>query len=142
DTFTGGGATSGWGMIYYVAAIYKITGRNPLAVQFVNCIWGAATAPIAYLISMEIFPHKRAARITAVLTAFFPSLVLWSCQGLKDGPIIFLLALSMLSTLKLGARFTFRYLAFLALSLCFLLTLRFYVFYIVVLAITVAFILG
>jgi 4-amino-4-deoxy-L-arabinose transferase-like glycosyltransferase len=82
------------------------------------------------------------ARVCALLTAFFPSLVLWSCQGLKDGPIVFLLALSMLATLKLGNRFSFKYLGALAVALCGLLTLRFYVFYIVVLAVTTAFILG
>ena len=142
DVFSGGGAASGWGMLYMVAVIYKVIGQNMLAVQYVNSILGAATAPIAYLISMEIFPNKRVARLCALLSAFFPSLVLWSSQGLKDGPIVFLLALSMLATLKLGNRFSFRYLTALALCLCGLLTLRFYVFYIVVLAIIAAFILG
>jgi hypothetical protein len=142
DVFSGGGAASGWGMLYMVGAIYKIIGRNMLAVQYVNSILGAATAPIAYLIAMEIFPNRRMARACALLSAFFPSLVLWSCQGLKDGPIVFLLTLSMLATLKLGNRFSFKYLTALALCLCGLLTLRFYVFYIVVLAITAAFILG
>jgi hypothetical protein len=142
NVFSGGGAASGWGMLYIVATIYKIVGRNILAVQFVNSILGAATAPIAYLVSLEIFPRPRVARVCALLTAFFPSLVLWSCQGLKDGPIVFLLALSMLATLKLGNRFSFKYLGALAVALCGLLTLRFYVFYIVVLAVTTAFILG
>jgi hypothetical protein len=142
DVFSRGGAASGWGMLYMVAAIYKIVGRNPLAVQYANSVLGAATAPLAFMISMEIFPNKRVARICALLSAFFPSLVLWSSQGLKDGPIVFLLVLSMLATLKLGNRFSFKYLMALAAALCFLITLRFYVFYIAVLAITVAFILG
>jgi hypothetical protein len=142
DLFTGGGGGSGWGMLYMVAVIYKIVGRNMLAIQYVNSVLGAATAPLAYLISLEIFPNKRAARACALLTAFFPSLVLWTSQGLKDGPIIFLLTLSMLATLKLGNRFTFKYVTALALSLCGLITLRFYVFYIIVLSISVAFIMG
>ncbi len=142
DLFSGGGGGSGWGMLYMVAAIYKIVGRNMLATQYVNSVLGAATAPLAYLISLEMFPNKRAARACALLTAFFPSLVLWTSQGLKDGPIIFLLTLSMLATLKLGNRFTFKYVTALALSLCGLITLRFYVFYIIVLSISVAFIMG
>jgi len=77
-----------------------------------------------------------------LLTAFFPSLVLWTSQGLKDGPIIFLLTLAMLATLKLGTRFSFKYMTALALSLCGLLTLRFYVFYIIVLSVIAAFIMG
>jgi len=142
DMFSGGGAASGWGMLYMVAGTYKVVGRNMLAVQYVNCVLGAATAPIAYMISMEIFPHRRVARVCALLAAFFPSMVLWSCQGLKDGPIVFLLAVSMIATLRLGDRFSLKYLGALALALCCLLTLRFYVFYIVVLAVTTAFILG
>jgi hypothetical protein len=142
DLFTGGGRSSGWGMIYMVAAIYKVIGRNMLAIQYVNSVLGAATAPIAYLIALEIFPNKRMARTCGLLSAFFPSMVLWSAQGLKDGPIVFLLAVCMLATLKLGERLTAKYLVALALALCSLITLRFYVFYIVVVAVAAAFILG
>ena len=142
DLFSGGGASSGWGMLYIVAVIYKIIGRNMLATQYINSVLGAATAPIAYMISMELFPNKRVARVCALLTAFFPSMVLWTSQGLKDGPIIFLLTLAMLATLKLGTQFSFKYLTALAISLCGLITLRFYVFYIIVLSITAAFIMG
>lgn len=142
DLFTGGGTSSGWGMIYMVAAIYKVIGQNLLATQYVNAVVGAATAPITYLIALEIFPNKRMARACALLSAFFPSMVLWSAQGLKDAPIVFLLAVSMLATLKLGVRLSLKHLSALALALCALITLRFYVFYIVVIAITIAFILG
>jgi hypothetical protein len=142
DFFYGGGSSSGWGMIYLVGAIYRIVGRNMLATQYVNCVIGAATAPLAYMIAVEIFPNRTVARAAAGLTAFFPSLIIWSCQGLKDGPTVFLLALSMLAILKLGDRFSVRYLGALALALCCLLTLRFYVFYIVALAGGAAFVLG
>jgi 4-amino-4-deoxy-L-arabinose transferase-like glycosyltransferase len=142
DLFTGGGASSGWGMLYIVAAIYKVIGRNMLATQYVNAVLGAATAPITYLIALEIFPNKRMARTCALLSAFFPSMVLWSAQGLKDGPIVFLLAVSMLATLKLGERLSVKHLSALALALAALMPLRFYVFYIVVISVTVAFILG
>jgi hypothetical protein len=142
DLFSGGGASSGWGMLYMVAVIYKIAGQNMLATQYVNAVLGAATAPLAYMISLELFPNKRVARVCGLLTAFYPSLVLWTSQGLKDGPIIFLLTVAMLATLKLGTRFSLKYVTALALALCGLITLRFYVFYIIVLAITVAFIMG
>lgn len=142
NLFSGGGAGSGWGMLYLVAVIYKIAGQNMLATQYVNSVLGAATAPLAYMISLELFPNKRVARVCGLLTAFFPSLVLWTSQGLKDGPIIFLLTIAMLATLKLGTRFSYQYLIALSLSLCGLITLRFYVFYIIVLAITAAFIMG
>jgi 4-amino-4-deoxy-L-arabinose transferase-like glycosyltransferase len=142
DLFSGGGSGSGWGMLYMVAVIYKIVGRNMLAVQYANAVLGAATAPIAYLIAMEIFPNRKVGRACGILAAFFPSLVLWTSQGLKDGPIIFLLTLSMFATLKLGNRFSYKYVAALSLALCGLITLRFYVFYIIAIAITAAFVLG
>src|SRR5216684_2499165 len=116
DLFTGSGTSSGWGMLYMVAAIYKLIGRNMLAIQYVNSVLGAATAPVVYLIALEIFPSKRMARICALLSAFFPSMVLWSAQGLKDGPIVFLLAVSMLATLKLGERLSVKHLIALALA--------------------------
>jgi len=142
ETFSGSGAGSGWGMLYMVAAIYKIVGQNMLATQFVNCVLGAASAPIAYLISIEIFPNRRVARVCALMAAFFPSLVLWSCQGLKDGPIIFLLTLSVLATLKLGEKFSLKFVVALVLALFALLTLRFYIFYIAVISVGAAFLLG
>lgn len=142
EMFAGNKSGSGWGMLYFVAIIYRIVGQNMLAIQYVNSVLGAASALIAYLISIEIFPNKRVARVCAMMVAFFPSLVLWSSQGLKDGPIIFVLTLAMLATLKLGDKFTLKYVTALALTLIALLTLRFYVFYIAVIAVVAAFFLG
>jgi hypothetical protein len=132
----------GWGMLYFVAAIYRLVGQNMLAVQFVNSIMGAATAPIIYLCAKHIFSNRRAARLACMFVAFFPSLVLWSSQGLKDGPIVFLLSFSMLATLKLGEKLNLKYLVLLACSLFALLSLRFYIFYMIVAAIAGAFVIG
>src|SRR5204862_4586452 len=74
--------------------------------------------------------------------AFYPSLVLWSSQGLKDAPIVFLLALSILATLRLGQKFNIKWVAVLALALFCLLSLRFYVFYMIVVAIGGSFLIG
>jgi hypothetical protein len=142
DLFSRDGAGSGWGMLYVVAAIYKIIGRNMLATQYVNSVLGAVTAPIAYLMAMEIFPNKKVGRAAALLTAFYPSLILWQCQGMKDGPIIFILTLCMLATLKLGNKFSAKYVTMLAIGLFALMTLRFYVFYIMVFAVVCALIMG
>jgi hypothetical protein len=109
EMFSSKGAGSGWGMLYLVAVVYKIVGQNMLATQYVNCVIGAASAVVAYLISIEIFPNRRIARLCALMAAFYPSLVLWSCQGLKDGPIVLLLTLTMLATLKLGEKFSLTY---------------------------------
>ena len=131
-----------WGMPYYVAAVYSLVGRNMLAVQFVNSIMGAAAAPVMYLCARHLFQNQQVARLTGLLVAFFPSLVLWSAQGLKDGPIVFLLAGAMLATLRLGEELTFRYFAMLLLALLGLLSMRFYIFYMMLIAIGGAFMIG
>ena len=138
NMFNGGG----WGMLYIVAAIYSITGRNMLAVQFFNAVIGAATAPVMFLCSHHIFRNLRVARITAFFVAFFPSLVLWSSQGLKDAPIVFLLAVAMLATLKLGERLSVKYFIILIGAMSGLLTLRFYILYMVAAAVGGAFVIG
>jgi len=135
------GGTS-WGMTYLVAIIYSMVGRNILAVQFVNAVLGAATAPLIYLCAQFVFNNTRVARISALAVAFFPSLVLWSSQGLKDGPIVFFLALSILTTLKLSARFEFKQLLILVISLFAILSLRFYVFYMITVAVAGTFVVG
>ncbi|MFL6546927.1 MAG: glycosyltransferase family 39 protein, partial [Candidatus Udaeobacter sp.] len=141
--FTGAGLTSsGWGMVYLVGIVYSVIGRNMFAVQLVNAVAGALTAPIVFLIALRLFGHRNVARTASLAVAFFPSLVLWSAQSLKDGPIMFLLALTMLATLKLGEKFNIIFLFILVGSLFGLLSLRFYVFYIAAAAVGMSFILG
>jgi len=142
DQFTGKGQGSGWGMVYMVAAIYAVVGRNMLAVQFVNAVIGAVTAPVIFLCAQHVYSNNRVARVAAFAVAFYPSLVLWSSQGLKDGPIVFLLAFAILATLKLGQKLTVTYLVVLVFSLFGLLSMRFYVFYMILVAIGGAFLIG
>lgn len=140
--FVQSGEGSGWGMVYLVAAVYGIIGRNMLAVQFINSVFGAATAIIIFLCAHHVFNNLRVARLAGMAVAFYPSLVLWSAQGLKDGPTVFFLALTILATLKLGQQLNLKYLLVLVCSLLALLSLRFYVFYMICVAIGGAFIIG
>ncbi|HJX91663.1 MAG TPA: glycosyltransferase family 39 protein [Pyrinomonadaceae bacterium] len=142
NKFVVGGEGSGWGMVYLVGAVYSIVGRNMLAVQLMNAVLGAATAVIIYLCAHQVFKNVKVARVAAFAVAFYPSLVLWSSQGLKDGPIVFLLALAILCTLKLGEKLSLKYVAVLAFALLGLVALRFYVFYMICVAIGGAFVLG
>jgi Dolichyl-phosphate-mannose-protein mannosyltransferase len=142
DHFTGGGFASAWGMLYVVGAIYGVIGRNMLAIQFFNAVLGAATAPLIFLSAEEVFKNRRVASIAALAVAFYPSLVLWSSQGLKDGPIVFFLALTILATLKLGQKFSAAYVLILAGSLIGVLAFRFYVFYMLIAAVGGAFLVG
>ena len=131
-----------WGMDYLVGVIYMLVGRNMLAVQFFNAVVGGATAPVIFFCARHIFQNVRVAKVAALAVAFYPSLVLWSSQGLKDGPIVFLLALSMLATLKLGERLSVKYVAVLLFALYGLLCFRFYIFYMTAAAVCGAFVIG
>ena len=84
----------------------------------------------------------RVAKVTAVAIAVFPSFVIWSGQLLKDGLIIFLLVLVMTLVLQLQEQFGYGALIVLVLSLFGILSLRFYIFYMVVIAVIGSFIIG
>jgi hypothetical protein len=140
--FSHGNQNDFLGMPYLVAGIYTLVGRNTLAVQLFNAVLGAATAPVIYICAQRIFQNVRVARVAALLVAFYPSLILWSSQALKDAPIMLLLTLTALATLKLGERFSAKYLAVLLFSLFGLLSLRFYIFYIMLVAVGAGFVIG
>jgi hypothetical protein len=135
----GGGA---WGMLYLVAGVYELMGRNMLAIQFINATAGAATPAVIYYIAQHLFNNVRVARLAAFLTCFFPSLVLWSSQALKDGIIVLALALSILATLRLMEKISVRYVVGLAACLLALLSLRFYIFYMMTASVVGAFAIG
>jgi hypothetical protein len=125
-----------------VGGIYALVGRNLLATQFINAVMGAVTAVVVFVSAQEMFTNTRVSKLAACAVAFYPSLILWSSQGLKDGPIVFLLALAILATLKLGKEFTVKYVCVLVCTLLCLLSLRFYVFYMIATAVGGALVIG
>ena len=133
---------SGWGMGYFVGSVYVLIGRNMLAIQFLNSVMGAVTAVVVFVCAQEVFKNTRVSKLAASAVAFYPSLILWSAQGLKDGPIVFLLALAILATLKLGKEFTVKYVCVLVCALLCLLSLRFYVFYMIATAVGGSLVIG
>lgn len=120
----------GWGMSRLVAAVYLVFGRNQLAVQCLSCVAGAATVPAIYYCALRIYNNYKVAKTTAIIVALCPSLIIWSSQILKDGFIIFLLVMTMLSALELHRRVTFVHVLSLTSALFGVLSLRFYVFYV------------
>jgi 4-amino-4-deoxy-L-arabinose transferase-like glycosyltransferase len=136
------GQASAWGMINMVAIVYSIIGRNTLAVQYVNSIIGAATAVLIFSCAQHVYKNVRVAKIAGIYVAFFPSLVLWSAQGLKDAPIVFFLVLAILASLRLSEKLTVKHVAILIAALFSILSLRFYVFYMIVVAIAGGFLIG
>lgn len=141
NRFTGGSA-SAWGMVNVIALVYTVIGRNTLAIQFLNSVIGAATAVLVFYCAQHVYRNIRVARIAAICVAFFPSLVLWSAQGLKDAPIVFFLALAILASLRLNEKLSLKHIVILIVALFSILSLRFYVFYMIAVAIAGGFIIG
>lgn len=133
---------SGWGMNYLVGALYTVFGKNILAAQTFCAVFGAATAPLVYFCSEKIFQNKRVSKFAAVSVAVFPAFVIWSSQLLKDGLIIFLLVLAMTMVLQLQERFNYAAVVLVVLSLGAIISLRFYIFYMVAIAVAGSFIIG
>ena len=141
QSFVASGAGA-WGMLYLVAGIYAVVGRNILAVQLVNASIGAATGVVVYYTAMELFNNVRVAKLAAAFGYVFPvahSLVL---AGVKDGLIILALAMSILATLRLMEKITLGWVVMLTVSLLTLLSLRFYIFYMMMAAVAGSFVMG
>ncbi len=134
--------TPGWGMNYLVASIYFVTGPNLLAAQSFCAVFGAATSPLVYVCALKIFQNRRVGRIAALLVAFLPAFIIWSGQLLKDGLIIFLLVLTMTMVINLQKKFSYIAVAVLIFSLFGILSLRFYIFYMVAVSVAGSFVIG
>src|SRR5437879_8252828 len=70
NTFFGEYGQSAWGMVYMVGAIYKVIGRNMLAIQFTNATLGAATAPGVFLLAARLFRNMRAASLAHTVCVY------------------------------------------------------------------------
>ncbi len=133
---------AGWGMYYIVGVIYFIFGASILVAQSFCGFIGALTAPMVYFCAEKIFHNQRVAKISALLVALFPSFIIWSSQLLKDGLIIFLLVCVMTMVLQLQKKLNYPAIFLLILSLFGILSLRFYIFYMVIVSIIGSFVIG
>jgi 4-amino-4-deoxy-L-arabinose transferase-like glycosyltransferase len=132
----------GWGMNYLVAGIYYVTGKNMLAAQSFCGVIGAATAPMVYFCAKKLFANNRVARFSALAIAFFPSFVIWSGQLLKDGVVIFLLVVAMTMVLQLQEKLSYAAVVALLIALGGIVTIRFYIFYMLAIAVAGSFVIG
>jgi len=133
---------SGWGMYSLVAAIYTVFGPSKLVAQSFCCVVGAITAVLAYSCSQLLFNNNRVSKVAATLVAVFPSFIIFSAQLLKEGLLIFLLLLVMIMVIKLQKKFSYFAVISIVLALFGILSLRFYLFFMVVLSIGASLAIG
>jgi len=96
---------------FWNAAVYFFTSKSPVSLIFINCLVSSLTVIFIYYITKQLY-NEKAAKIAAVLTAFWPSLFIWSIQNLKEPLSIFLLVVLIWAILQLKLKFKF-YLLFL-----------------------------
>lgn len=137
-SFTG----PGWGMYHLIAFLYLFTDQNPVAGNFFCASIASGAVPVIYMLSKEIYKNKQVALISSVLVGFMPGFINWSSFMLKDGIIVFLLALSILMVVRLQKEFNLLYLFLLFVSIVGIISLRFYIFPMISIAILASFVIG
>lgn len=113
---------------YYLVALFAYftgaIGRMPVAAM--NCFFGAMTVIFAYRIARTLFSNWTAVRV-GWLCCFFPSLIIWSAQTLKEPVVIFLETIALFSCVNLKiSGFKLRYIILCGVSVVLLYPFRFY----------------
>lgn len=114
-----------YGYYYWNAIFYYLVGYYPDLLRIFNSILAVCTGFSLYFISLKL-SGPRAAKISFVIAAFFPSSILWSSLNLKDSLIIFLITLIIRLNLDLMEKFKPGKVLLMTLLLMALVSLRFY----------------
>lgn len=126
---------------FWNAIVYYFTGKNPLSLMFINCLAASLTALFAYNIAEQLC-NRKAAIIAFMLTAFWPSLFLWSIQNLKEPLSVLLLIILIWAIVQLKTQFRL-YLIFITLMTAIALKeFRLFLFCVFCIAVLVSFLLS
>jgi 4-amino-4-deoxy-L-arabinose transferase-like glycosyltransferase len=112
------------GILFFVTGVEA---RMPLAAM--NCFFGALTVILVYRAAILLFSRWTAVR-AGWIACFFPSLIIWSAQTLKEPVVIFLEALALYACVNLKLTgFSVKYVLLCAASIVLLPPFRFYAAY-------------
>ncbi|MCX5695001.1 MAG: glycosyltransferase family 39 protein [Candidatus Omnitrophica bacterium] len=81
---------------YWVAFLYHFVGPYHFLPLFINCVTGAFSIILLYKLAEKVFNPKVGLGAAGIF-AFWPSLILWSTQNLRDALIIFFMLLIFVS---------------------------------------------
>ncbi|MFH1888973.1 MAG: hypothetical protein ABH806_02650 [Candidatus Omnitrophota bacterium] len=98
---------------YLLAILYYLFGCMPLLGIILNSIAGALSAVIIFFIAHRCCGLS-AARITAILTAFWPSIFLWSVNNSKEPISMLSMQAALLAGMILYRKISLRFLALFA----------------------------
>ncbi|MCU1276876.1 MAG: hypothetical protein JWM53_422 [bacterium] len=116
------------GYFYACAGIYYVFSGMRAAPSYFNAIIGALTVLLVYRLARRFF-HPVVARMAARLTAYTPSMILWSSVALKDPIMSFLVILTLDSCVQLKRGFSFSSVLGVTIPLVLMQPIRFYMIY-------------
>lgn len=93
------------GYLHVVAAVYYVFGRYRLNATIFNSIIGTLNVMLVFRIGLNLF-HEAVARRGALLSAFAPSMIIWSSVALKDPVMSFLICLTVYYCIRLRDHFS------------------------------------
>jgi len=118
------------GFHYLSGLFFFVTGasaRMPIAAM--NCFFGAMTVVMVYRIAISLFSRWTAVR-AGWAACFFPSMIIWSAQTLKEPVVIFLESLALYGCVNLKlSGFSVKYILICVSAIVLLPPFRFYAAY-------------
>ncbi|MBI2094294.1 MAG: hypothetical protein HYT88_06210 [Candidatus Omnitrophica bacterium] len=84
-----------WSFVLYVAMIYRWLGENPLNLAFLNAWYGTVMVLSAIVILKVLNASSKAIRLGVLIFAFWPSLIFWCSQPLKDPLLLAMMLVSL-----------------------------------------------
>jgi hypothetical protein len=130
---------NGW--FQFTGFVYWLLWPSPLIMQLLNTVIGAVTVIPLFLIMRRLTPDVRTQRFYAILVAFFPSLVYWSCLMLKDPVSVLALALVVYGVVEMRLKFRLWPLFWTVFGLLIYLGTRLYLFTLLTMLMPLAFLL-
>lgn len=130
------------GYYYLTGAFFHLT-RLPdrLVAAALNCFFGAMTVVLAYRVARTLFSEWVATR-AGWLTCFFPSMIIWSAQTIKEPVVIFLETLALYGCVRLKVKgFSTRDVLICAAAMLLVIPFRFYAAYVIAAAVALSLIL-
>src|SRR5215510_10242871 len=130
------------GYHYMLGGLFFVTGfpgRMPAAA--LNCFFGAMTVVFTYRLAKSLFSQWSAVR-AGWAACFFPSLIIWSAQTVKEPIVIMLEAVALYACVHLKITgFSVRYILLCGAAILLLLPFRFYAAYLAAAAAMIALII-
>jgi hypothetical protein len=100
-----------------ISFLYFLALRAPLALAGLNLLFNYLTIFIVYFTALEIFQNKKIALTSAIITAIFPTIVLYSVITLRESLIMCFFSFSFLMLVKFIKKGNFNFFILSILSL-------------------------